>query len=318
MSSPSIDARSFRSALGSFATGVTVITTRSEDGSAAGLTANSFNSVSLEPPMVLWSLAKSSRSMPAFQGAKHWAVHVLAADQEPVSKQFATAGIDKFAGLTVETGVANLPLLAGCAARFQCKMAFQYDGGDHIIFVGEVLDFDRSERPPLLYHAGKYALAAQKGGIAEPRGARLAGSFSEDYLGYLLGRAHYQFYAPVHAQVVTHGLTDDEYFVLSVLTIRNELTASDLSRQVGFGPYADQAMLDRMAANGLLNEEDGHYSLTPKGRDITLHIMAAAKAREMEVLGGFGEADAIALKTLLLRLVKATLADYEDLWPSAD
>ena len=149
---PALDPKAFRAALGSFATGVTVITTRAADGSPVGLTANSFNSVSLDPPMVLWSLAKKSHSLAAFSRCSHWAVHVLAADQEELSGRFARSGTDKFSGLEVGSGIGGVPLLAGCAARFQCQSTFQHEGGDHLIFVGEVTAFDRTERAPLVFH----------------------------------------------------------------------------------------------------------------------------------------------------------------------
>src|SRR5882672_787909 len=125
------DAMEFRRALGSFATGVTIITTRAQDGTPLGLTVNSFNSVSLNPPLVLWSLANNSMSLDAFRAAPNWAVHVLAADQEELSGRFAKRGIDKFAGLELDTGAGNIPLLRGCSARFQCRTAFQQEGGDH-------------------------------------------------------------------------------------------------------------------------------------------------------------------------------------------
>lgn len=151
------DAKAFRAALGSFATGVTVITTRAEDGSPIGLTANSFNSVSLEPPMVLWSLAKKAWSLPAFQAARHWAVHILHAEQEDLSNRFAKAGLDKFADVAMSISPEGVPLLHGCAARFECRAQHQYEGGDHIIFVGDVLRFERDDASPLLFHAGRYA-----------------------------------------------------------------------------------------------------------------------------------------------------------------
>ncbi|TXH05965.1 MAG: flavin reductase [Nevskiaceae bacterium] len=151
------DAREFRNALGSFATGVTIITARAADGAPVGITANSFSSVSLDPPMVLWSLAKSARSLAVFEQAAHWAVHVLGAGQEALSARFARSGTDKFAGLDAGIGIAGLPLLEGCAARFQCQLAHVYEGGDHLIFVGRVLQFERSEQPPLAFHRGGYA-----------------------------------------------------------------------------------------------------------------------------------------------------------------
>jgi len=152
-----IDPRAFRDALGSFVTGVTIVTTRGGDGTDIGLTANSFNSVSLEPPMVLWSLALSSSSLPAFRTAPWWAVHILASEQQDLSARFAQRGIDKFAGLEVSRGPGDIPLLDGCAARFICRAAYEHEGGDHAIFVGQVLEFDRQGRKPLVYHEGRYA-----------------------------------------------------------------------------------------------------------------------------------------------------------------
>lgn len=161
-------ARRFRSALGAFATGVTIVTTRESEGRDVGLTANSFNSVSLNPPMVLWSLARGSRSLPAFLSASHFAVHVLAADQEELSLRFAARGSEKFAGIDVERGLADIPLLRGCSARFQCRTAFRHEAGDHMIFVGEVAAFDHSDLPELLFHRGRYALAVPKASSPVP------------------------------------------------------------------------------------------------------------------------------------------------------
>ena len=161
-------ARRFRSALGAFATGVTIVTTRDPQGHDIGLTANSFNSVSLEPPMVLWSLAKSARSLPAFVAASHFAVHVLAANQEELSLRFATRGSEKFGGLDLERGAAQVPLLRGCSARFQCRTAFRHEAGDHMIFVGEVEAFDHSDLPELLFHRGRYSLAVPKASAPVP------------------------------------------------------------------------------------------------------------------------------------------------------
>ncbi|MBZ6379247.1 nitrilotriacetate monooxygenase [Pacificimonas flava] len=151
-----IDLRSFREALGSFVTGVTIVTARDADGSPVGLTANSFNSVSLKPPMVLWSLALSSSSLAAFRAADSWAVHVLAAGQEEISNRFAARGEDKFAGLSFENGPEGAPLIENCAARFGCRATFEYEGGDHAIFVGEVVDFEQRPAAPLIYHGGSY------------------------------------------------------------------------------------------------------------------------------------------------------------------
>ncbi len=150
------DPKAFRNALGSFATGVTIVTARDASSAPVGLTANSFNSVSLDPPMVLWSLSLHSGSLPVFRDAEMWAVHILAADQQAMSDRFATPAIDKFAGLDLKDGPEGAPLIEGCAARFGCRARFEYEGGDHAIFLGEVVDFDRREAEPLIYHGGQY------------------------------------------------------------------------------------------------------------------------------------------------------------------
>lgn len=159
-----IDAKQFRAALGGFATGVTVVTTLDRDGEPFGVTANSFNSVSLNPPLVLWSLAKTAQSIEAFSGSGHFAVHILGANQEPLSNHFSKSGGDKFSSIEWKNGVLGAPLFAECTSRFECRTLHQYEGGDHIIFVGEVVSFDHQDHgEPLLFHRGTYAgLTPQK------------------------------------------------------------------------------------------------------------------------------------------------------------
>ena len=154
-----IDPRQFRNALGQFATGVTIVTTLDAAKNPVGVTVSSFNSVSLDPPLVLWSLNKTSRSLEAFNQSEYFSVHVLAFDQQPLSNQFARRGVEKFAGVTVERGVGNVPIIPDCAAYFQCATAHRHDGGDHIIFVGEVVDYHNSGKTPLIFHGGSYARA---------------------------------------------------------------------------------------------------------------------------------------------------------------
>ncbi|MFH7041775.1 flavin reductase family protein [Paucibacter sp. JuS9] len=155
--SPVPDAVKFRAALGMFATGVTIITARAADGSLVGLTANSFNSVSLSPPLVLWSLAKQAGSMPVFSRGSHYAINILAADQKDLAQRFATRDIDRFAGLKFRDGAGGAPVLDGVAAWFECANRSQYEEGDHVIFVGEVEHCGRREgAQPLIFHGGRY------------------------------------------------------------------------------------------------------------------------------------------------------------------
>jgi flavin reductase (DIM6/NTAB) family NADH-FMN oxidoreductase RutF len=147
----------FRAALGQFATGVTIVTAVDDQGRLIGLTANSFNSVSLTPPLVLWSLAKQSTSMPGLLSAKAFAINVLAADQQILGERFARKGIDRFDGVAWRPGLSGAPLIAGAVATFECKHCSQHDEGDHLIFVGEVTHCSRRVgAEPLLFHGGRF------------------------------------------------------------------------------------------------------------------------------------------------------------------
>ena len=155
------DTRAFRNALGSFATGVTVITAMGADGVLAGLTVNSFASVSLDPPLVLWSLSLYSPSLAIFQNCSHYAINVLAQDQEALSNRFAATQTDRFADLEFTAGTAGAPLLPGCCAWFECRNEMRHAGGDHLIFVGLVERYGQDLRPPLLFQAGRYHTLAE-------------------------------------------------------------------------------------------------------------------------------------------------------------
>ncbi|MDO8315180.1 MAG: flavin reductase family protein [Rugosibacter sp.] len=163
-----MDTKQFRHALGSFATGVTIITTRDEAGGAIGVTANSFNSLSLDPPLVLWSIGVKAFSYPAFAKAKHFAVHVLAADQQALSDRFARPSTEKFDGVLFEHGLGEVPLFPGCAAVFECSTERCVEGGDHVIMIGRVERFSVNESAlPLMFYRGRYAIP-EAGGIFSP------------------------------------------------------------------------------------------------------------------------------------------------------
>ena len=154
---PSFSAPEFRAALGMFATGVTIVTARTPQGLVLGLTANSFNSVSLDPPLVLWSLAQAAASLPAFRAGSHYAINILAADQKRLADRFAFRGADRWAGVSFTEGIGGAPLLAGAAATFECFNRSRYEEGDHVIFVGEVERCSwRQGASPLLFHGGQY------------------------------------------------------------------------------------------------------------------------------------------------------------------
>ncbi|MEG0858689.1 MAG: flavin reductase family protein [Pseudomonas sp.] len=324
MATPNIgfDPQAFRTALGTFTTGVTIITTQAEDGSPVGITANSFNSVSLNPPLVLWSLSKKARSLPVFSTGKHWNVHVLSTEQESLSGRFATQGEDKFAEIQFDNGVSEAPLLQDCTARFQCRTAFQYEGGDHVIFVGEVLAFDHSERAPLAFQSGQYALATRK-----PRSElRLATtppppecSYTEDLLGYLLGRAHYQLLNALRLLLNNQQLDEQAFFILSVLCIRDNLSLEEINTFVNYTGHEvtlpSMRFLERQNMVAIEGEPGQlRFVLTANGREASLQQLALAKVVEEELSAKLGAADAQALKVLLKRLIVVSDPGLPDLW----
>ncbi|MHC8380485.1 flavin reductase [Pseudomonas sp. LB3P14] len=306
------ETREFRNALGSFATGVTIITARGADGEPVGVTASSFNSVSLSPPLVLWSLSKSARSFEAFDTASHWAVHVLAADQDALSNRFAKTGEDKFLSLETDTGAGDVPLLRGCTSSFQCKTTFKYEGGDHLIFVGEVVAYASNEKPPLVFHGGKYALAARM--TAPAALSSKAGQVSHDsstadgndLLGYLLWRANTHFREEIAVQMREESLDDDGFMALARLQSRDCSQAQLCAEMRWSGPTEVQTRLAALFRRGLLKDIDGRLSVTDAGRACFLRVDAASRAIETDLLERMSEGEALAFKHMLRRFIVDT------------
>ena len=152
------DARDFRRALGCFPTGVCLVTTIDATGKAHGMTVNSFSSVSLEPPMVLWSLSRNASAAGVFRDAEYFALNVLAAADHGLSSHFAQSGADKFGAYAgrFSEGLVRVPLLGGAVATFECHNRHRYYGGDHIIVIGMVERYTHGDGAPLVFHRGKY------------------------------------------------------------------------------------------------------------------------------------------------------------------
>jgi 3-hydroxy-9,10-secoandrosta-1,3,5(10)-triene-9,17-dione monooxygenase reductase component len=311
---PPDEIRSFRNALGAFATGVTVVSTRSADGIDVGLTANSFNSVSLDPPMVLWSLAKASRALPIFVGSRYFTIHVLAADQEAISTRFSRATQDKFAGLDIERGLGDTPMLRDYSARFQCRTAFQYEGGDHVIFVGQVEAFDHTERKPLVFHSGQYALTVNKSKdeASTESSPDPTSSFSQDFLIYLLGRAHHQMFLEIRKELERRGLSEDQWFVLSLLGVSDHRTLAELDRLLAYtGKRVTYNMLAGLAAADLVRlggayDPRAHASLTDNGRRVVIELVSVAKAAESGAERNLDPIEIHVLKRTLRTIIRDT------------
>jgi 3-hydroxy-9,10-secoandrosta-1,3,5(10)-triene-9,17-dione monooxygenase reductase component len=278
--------RQFRNALGAFATGVTIITTRSAEGADVGVTANSFNSVSLDPPMILWSLGKNSSSLAAFMQAEHFAVHVLAMDQESLSGKFARSSGNKFDGVAVERGAGGIPLIPGCAARFQCRTAYRHEGGDHIIIVGEVDEFDHDGHQPLAFHGGRYGVFVKN--EVPVAGAEGAAGGLAPLLGDLLTRAKIRLETLADADLASSGLSPDEFRLLRILA-DGPRTVAELQSQAGpAGDAPTEVRLEDLAARGLiLRPATGSVTITEAGAGAVAALIAQV-----------GVAEAVALQSL--------------------
>ena len=314
-----LDPREFRQVLGTFTTGVTIITARGEDGTPAGVTANSFNSVSMDPPLVLWSLAKKSNSLAIFSSATHWAVHILAHDQDSLSGHFARSisGHEKFTDVAFESGLGNAPLLSGCTARLQCRTTNIYDGGDHIILVGEVLTFDKSDTPPLVFQRGSYAIATStKQPAVIPSGEDPRNFGENSSILYLLSTAYLHFSAKISDTAVKLDLNTIEHLILGALGNRDGRTYHELislARYAGtnIGPESINDLVGRGYIQiqedcNVQTHEDDHARiiLTAQGRTIVDQINVAADRVETELMQQLGVPETIALRTLLSRFVR--------------
>lgn len=153
------DPRQLRNVLGRFFTGVTVVTTVDETGKALGVTANSFTSVSLDPPLILWNQAVAAPSHPVFREAERFAINILAEDQVPVSQRFSRPSPDRFEGLAVRRGLGGVALIDGCCAVLECRKVATHAGGDHAVFIGQVERVSSNDRRPLIFGDGRYLSA---------------------------------------------------------------------------------------------------------------------------------------------------------------
>lgn len=303
-----IDPKKFRNALGNFATGVTVITTDCEEVGKVGMTANSFNSVSLDPPMVLWSIAKTSRALDFFQSAGKFCVNVLAADQVSMSNHFASKSPDKFADVAWHDGETGVPVLDDVAAAFECETAFVYEGGDHLIFVGNVMEFADTGRKALLYHGGRYAVSnphpanTPDPAADEPRSS----GFVNDYLDYLLAKATDNFERGFQLHLDRRNVGKYEWRTLVTLNDYDGISLDKLADIVLLEHKEFEQLLQEMIERKLIKTQGSGeplYVLTPSGEEEVTHLLAAAKAHEVDSMGTFTLEESLILKSLLKRLV---------------
>lgn len=310
MSNPTesgFDPRAFRRALGNFATGVTVMTAATPNGQKVGVTANSFNSVSLDPALILWSIDKRSTSYEVFAEATHFAVNILAADQIELSNQFARPSDDKFAGIDFARGTGGAPLLADCAARFQCERHQILEGGDHWIMLGKVVAFDDFGRSPLLYHQGAYSMVLphtrmhRKEEVRRPTSAmqgRLA-----DNMYYLMTQAVRCYQASYQPRQLSTGLRTSEARMLMVLENDSGLGMADLQREVDMPMREIEEAVEILKRKGLVIDRAEGYELTGAGVDQTEDLWAISREQQDAVFRRFSDEQVATFKQVLRTLI---------------
>ena len=321
--SGSFDQKSYRNALGSFVTGVTVITTTDGANAPVGVTANSFNSVSLDPPLVLWSLAKSARSLSAFASAGHFAVHILHCGQEDLSNRFARKDTDKFANTLWRQGQYGSPLLEDYSTLFECETTHQYDGGDHVIFVGEVKNFEQTDKQPLVFFGGAYAQARRKLTYGA-QGEMIhddQDALTDRFFLFLLGRVYFQAIYPLRQNMREAGFAESEYFIMTLLSLYGALPTSKLCDQLyHLGLESSEDTVHRLFAKKLImyapHAETEIAALTLAGKKAFLNFVLRVKEMEEHYLAHFSTDEIDDMKHLLARLKTVTtkeIAAFEDL-----
>lgn len=284
---PAADPRAFRRCLGQFATGVTVITA-AHDGRRAGVTANSFASLSLDPPLVLWSIGRSSRAFQVFATTPRFAVNILAAEQIDVSQRFASAETDKFAGIAWRPGENGAPVLDGVAAQLECTTEAVHQGGDHVLLIGRVTRFARFDRNVLVFAQGRYSLAEDHPDLRS-RDDRPASSPAEGPgFGSLLFKAHLCASRGFDARRREAGLTLPQARILYVLSEGGPLSAEMLVQRSDLTAAVIADSVAELTERGeVARLADGRLALTPSGHELRTRMrqeIASYEAAQLEAI----------------------------------
>lgn len=301
-----IDPKAFRRALGNFATGVTIITARAPDGTNVGVTASSFNSLSMDPPLILWSSMKDTPSCKLFETATHFAVNILSSDQMAMSNHFARQQEDKFASVEWEPGLGGAPLFENTAGRFQCESYDKLDGGDHWIFVGKVVAFDDNGRPPLCFHQGSYSMVFTHPETL-PKAASSSAVQSENgragnHIFFQMLRAVRTYQDRYQPKLEGLGLSLIEARTLLLLNDLDALDSEALMLELHSPLSEAHAALDNLKDRGLLCETGGKYALTEDGRAQAVNCWEIADAHATEAFKEFDDTQVDEFSTMLRQL----------------
>lgn len=297
-----IDTKALRRCLGSFATGVAVITTRHEDRDW-GVTVNSFTSLSLDPPLVLWCLARSSRTYRAFTSADHFVVNVLAVDQVAVSNRFAFRSNQEFPNdISIRRAIGGVPVVEGVCSHFQCRSANVLDGGDHVIIVGEVVDFAGSGREGLVYRAGQYAVADAHPTVVAQSRDRLGAGFLDSTVRPALEDITRRFESFFDEELRESGITSKESQILGLLLSSGPLTSEAIANQTLVSGSFLQETLESLRSKELIALDRSLHHLTESGRLLAASVAERLRAYKAKALGPLAVAEAASLQRTLARL----------------
>ncbi len=308
-----IDSGDFRAALSTFATGVTIVTTSDDKtGEPIGMTASSFNSVSMDPPLILWSVTKTALSAPVFKQASDFAVHVLASSQVELSNRFARSGGDKFTGLDYLSNAGGCPVLPDCIARFDCQTWQVYEGGDHWIIVGQVVNLEKRNDEGLVFSDGSYATATPINPDQKSKSQTSAADDSpvDNLLLYNLARATRQMSEQFHQAVRDSGLTVPAWRVLASLYGQSSRDITDLASRTFIDKEILKDLLDVLKSEGLCEVQLQHDQITAlgtlAGHERVEHLFALGAEQEKSALRDSGEQGLSELIALLAEAVKNT------------
>ena len=304
--------RDLRGALSNFATGVTIVTTTdAENGEPMGMTASSFNSVSMDPPLILWSVTKDALSAPLFQSAKHFAVHVLGSNQVDLSNRFASRGADKFSGIDYQLNEQNIPIFSNALSCFECSTWAVYEGGDHWIIVGKVEALTTHNGEGLVFSSGSYATAtAINPPKANEKCIETSDATVDNLLFYNLSRAYRQMSNRFHSAVRENGLTLAEWRILASLHGNAARDLADLSARTFINPMALADKVHIMQEAGLcqVREEQGVIQVagTQQGHDRVNDLFALGTEQEAAALQGANSDHRALLIDLLKQIIGNT------------
>ncbi len=307
--SSKFDPKEFRRALGSFATGVTVITAQDQNGEKVGVTANSFNSVSLDPPLILWSIAKRSGSYPVFKRATHFTVNILAADQIDLSNHFARPQDDKFANISYTVAENDALVLPDCSAHFVCENHKIIDGGDHWILIGKVVSFADIGHTPLLYHQGGYAQTVPHMRRATDNkkqiGSNKETGVLESNLYYLMTQAlqrYQEIYQPLQRAT---GLRVTEARMLMVLS-QAPYNQEDLLCEVNMPLVEIKSAAGHLQQIGLIQQSDDGYEITEMGKEQAKELWEISSDVQAKTFKPFTSQDIEGFQNILKKLMLTT------------